>query len=592
MNQIITQPKVSDDSPSMKRLYKISKYSYNEAFLESTLNMAGMNQNQIMERLKKNAKYLKNQRVASKVVMTIYLVLFIAVPIQSLLTVKDALEQGNPPQQILLASSGLIGVFLFMQIFYLLMFGLFTSTGLFTPDSYRWLSTLPIKKRNLPFIGLFTLFRSMNLQIVVLTLVFPTAVAIITGNFILTLIALIQSILTTIFGISLLVIWGAKFTKIISSNSGNNKASTISRIAVIMGYMLGTIMASLGIQLVNPMMMRFLNESPVSSDILPLLNQGLAVVPFFLNAGYMISAGYIGFSNFTTNFWMFTGLGLLLFILINYRLAKHALKVFYQSINPNVSEKTVGKVSTIEDVSIHSTTQMKAFFKKDAQNITRDIQSLMFVVMPVILPMIAFLVVGITGAETGGGEEAPREVLYFLSMFYMFMGAFMLILGVISIETTGATILASLPIDVRQQAKAKILWAVIIIPLANLLPIFLFIGQKFYFEMLAVFGIMIPMGIIFAVFVLEMQCFLFGKMKYKYVLDEVRIERKVLKIILMVVIGLIIAISYIIAVAYLLDSKGLIYLLAYMVPIELGLGILVYLVFNKMFPKRSSLNER
>ncbi|RLI64267.1 MAG: hypothetical protein DRO88_07795 [Promethearchaeia archaeon] len=574
---------VQDSSISLKRLYKISNFSYNEAFLQSTLNMAGANQNQIMERLKKKSKYLKNQRLTSKIVMTIYLVLFIAVPIQSLMMVKDALKNGNAPQQTLLASSGLISAFLLMQIFYLLMFGLFTSTGLFSPDSYRWLSTLPIKKSNLPVIGLFTLFRGMNLQIVVLTLVFPTAVAIITANFVITLIALVQSILTMLFGISLLVLLGAKFTKIVNTNAGNNRISTISRIAVIMGYMLGTIMASLGIQLVNPIMVQFMASSPVSHEILPSLNQWLALIPVFLNAGYMVSAGFIGFSYFSANFWIFAGIGLVLFVVVNYRLAKRALRVFYKSIEPNLSEKTTVKISTLEDVSVQSTSQTMAFFKKDAQNITRDIQSLMFVVMPVILPLIAFLVTGITGIEEG--EEMDQVVLYFLAMFYMFMGAFMLILGVISIETTGATILAALPIDVRAQAKAKILWTVLIIPFANLIPSFLFIKEDFFLEMLAVFGVMIPMGIIFAVFVLEMQAFFFGKLKYKYVLDEVKIEHKVGKIILMVIIGLVISISYIIAVAYLLNVQGSGYMLVYMGLIELVLGILVYLIFNKMFPK-------
>ncbi|MHA1520910.1 MAG: hypothetical protein ACTSRK_12070 [Promethearchaeota archaeon] len=107
-----------------KELYKISNYSYNEAFLESTLQMAGSNQSQIMEKMNKNSKYIKNQRIAMKVIMSIYLIIMILVPIQSFVVLKEASGE-VALEQLLLASSGMFGIFFFMQSFYLLMFGLF-----------------------------------------------------------------------------------------------------------------------------------------------------------------------------------------------------------------------------------------------------------------------------------------------------------------------------------------------------------------------------------------------------------------------------------------------------------------------------------
>ncbi|WP_457558173.1 hypothetical protein [Candidatus Harpocratesius sp.] len=567
-----------------KQLYKISKYSYDEAFLESTLNMAGANQQQILERLKKNSKYLRNQRLTSKIVMAIYLALFIFVPIQSLGMIKSALSQNTPIPQILLAGSGMIGVFLFLQVFYLLMFGLFSSTGLFTPESYRWLSTLPIERKKMPIIGLFTLFRGMNIQIVIMTLVFPISILIITMNPLLTTIALIESFLVTIFSVALLVIFGAKFTRLINSNVGNNKGATLIRIGVIFGYILGTIMASVGIQMVNPIMIKFLATMPLPIDQLLILNKWLSLIPFPLNAGYLITMGVIGFSTFSTEVLLFAFGGILIFLVVDYRLAKHALNIFYQSIKLEQGVKNTGKISTIDDIKVKSTNQMKAFFLKDAQNITRDIQSLMFVLMPIILPLIAFMASG-TSFENNGGESGT-DVLYVLTIFYMFMGAFMLIIGVIDIEKSGSTVLASLPIKIREQAKAKILWALIIIPIANLLPTIFFIGKPIYGEIISEFIIIIPMGIVFAVFIMELKVFFFGKMKFKFVLDEVHIERKVGKIIIIIIIGLIVAISYMILVGYLLTKTSLGYAAIILVAIEIVLGIGVYLIFNKMFPKK------
>ncbi|MHA1520909.1 MAG: hypothetical protein ACTSRK_12065 [Promethearchaeota archaeon] len=372
----------------------------------------------------------------------------------------------------------------------------------------------------------------------------------------------------------------------INSNVGNNRSSTLIRIGVILGYLIGTLLATLGIQVVTPLMERILVSTELSSAAIINLNQWLALIPFSLSGSYLVSMLFLGITNFSTLQITSAIVGLILQGLIVYWLSKKALSTFTNAIKPDEgsnNEETI--TSTAEDVLVSTLGQTTAFFKKDAQSITRDIQSLMLVLMPVILPSLVYLLTAIPFLS--GGDEAigGTTSIYILTIFYMFMGAFMLMLGVIDIDKTGATISASLPIIIREQAKAKIMWAALILPIANLLPTLFYISQPFFLEILVTFLIVIPMGIIFGVFILEMKVFAFGKMKYKYVLDEVKIEHKVLKITAMAILGLVIAIGFLILTGAMMSgySMGMTYLVLGGTELVLGLG--VYLIFNKMFPK-------
>ncbi|MHA1674354.1 MAG: hypothetical protein ACTSYI_12095 [Promethearchaeota archaeon] len=546
--------------------------------------MAGSNQSQIMEKMNKNSKYIKNQRIAMKVIMSIYLAIMILVPIQSLLLVSESIGD-VALDLLLLASSGMVAAFFLMQMFYLLMFGLFTSTGFFTPESYKWLTTLPIENHSISKIGLFTLFRSLNAQTIVMILLFPIATFIMSLNIFITLIALVVSIINTGMSLAILIIFGAKFTKVINSNVGNNRVSTLIRMGVIIGYLIGTLLATMGVQFVTPLMESMLASTDLSSAAIITLNQWLSLIPFTLSGGYLTSMLFLGITNFSTIQIASAILGVIIQLFVVYLLGKKAIGTFTQAIRPDDSkndEKTI--TSTVEDVQISTLGQRGAFFKKDAQNITRDVQSLMFVLLPIILPTLVFLLTEIPALT---GEEALGDTtgIYFLTFTYLFIGAFMLMLGIIDIDKTGASISASLPIVIREQAKAKIQWAVIILPVANLLPTLFYLGKPYFLEILVTFLIVIPMGIIFAAFVLELKVLLFGKMKYKYVLDEVKIEHKVLKIILMVIIGLVITVGFLILTETMMIDYSM--EMAYLVLgcTELVLGIGVYYIFSKMFPK-------
>ena len=199
-----------------KELFKISKYVYSESFLQSHLDMSGASVSSVKEKMEKNKKYIKNQVIFTKIIMVVYVSFLIFLPITGYLQIAKAINQGVSITWVLFLGGVINGGYFLFQFTYLLMFGMLSSTGLFTGNIFHWLSTLPIKRKDMNKIGIMTLFRVIDAQFIALMLIFPLATAIITKSVIITLISLGISTLNTIFSFNVLIILSKKFAKIIN----------------------------------------------------------------------------------------------------------------------------------------------------------------------------------------------------------------------------------------------------------------------------------------------------------------------------------------------------------------------------------------
>jgi hypothetical protein len=95
----------------------------------------------------------------------------------------------------------------------------------------------------------------------------------------------------------------------------------------------------------------------------------------------------------------------------------------------------------------------------------------------------------------------------------------------------------------------------------------------------------VPLGPIAGILLFCLKIRLFGKMKYKYVIEEMNKEYMVPKWILLgaITFGFGIIMSVITVVT--LENGGLLYYIPAFLAMNIGLGIVAYLVFNYMFPK-------
>ncbi len=169
----------------------------------------------------------------------------------------------------------------------------------------------------------------------------------------------------------------------------------------------------------------------------------------------------------------------------------------------------------------------------------------------------------------------------------MIISGYLLVVGSLNVNKTGASVLAGLPIDNRDQAKASMKWVYYIQPIAYLVPNLFVVTQDYFWKKMLFDSVMIVYSIIIAFYTLELKVYLFGKMKYKYVLDEVNLEKKATKWVIFGVasIGWVIGLTVLTVSLY---ESDLFTMYLYLLPIAAGLAVGAIYIFNKMFPKHQT----
>ncbi|GAG97476.1 unnamed protein product, partial [marine sediment metagenome] len=105
----------------------------------------------------------------------------------------------------------------------------------------------------------------------------------------------------------------------------------------------------------------------------------------------------------------------------------------------------------------------------------------------------------------------------------------LLVAGMLRLDESGSSTLASLPLVPRDQAKGKLIIMLLIQGISlSLIAIVLTILTRSAGVLLLILGT-IPISWTLLLFVFEMNIRLFGRLKYKYVLEEINSRHKVLK---------------------------------------------------------------
>jgi membrane protease YdiL (CAAX protease family) len=199
-----------------------------------------------------------------------------------------------------------------------------------------------------------------------------------------------------------------------------------------------------------------------------------------------------------------------------------------------------------------------------------------------MLVLIPFLI-----TPTGFGESflVGFVVTWLIITMYQPMISMMLTSGFLNMEDTGASILSSLPIRTRDQAKAKLLLLGSIQTISFFLPLTLFIGSPEFLNYLMSFISFYPVILTLLISMFQMKIRFFGRMKYKFVVEELNAEKKITKWFIMIVAEHLIFFAFIIMDSIILFIFGpsMMFLASFIGGI-LALGVLL-LSFNSMFPK-------
>lgn len=569
-----------------KQLYKISKFAYKEAFLESQLEMAGVNQAKILEKMEKNSKYMRNQDIAMKIVVAIYLAGMVILPIQVYRLLDIANVSGIPVQWAIFAGGISFSIFSAIQLLFLITFGVFISSGFFSGEEFKWLSTLPLSKKDLHKITLFTFFRTIDSQLFTLALGFPIATFFTTRNILLTFISIIVSLLNMIFSFGILAVFGEKLNRIMKNSDVTSKRASTIRISVMVGYTVLTIGIALSFQMIIPEIEPFFTNYPTNLDTYELINKFIGIIPYPFSGGFLISNLYMGSEEIPFAQLITPILGIILLFILNiwfYRTVMKKMDNIIFKKTGSLQDKEKQKITEISDIKLITVEPMNAFFNRDKKMASRDVQVIMMIVMPIILPFITYASMMFAADEMGSEFDI---VVMLTNLSYWMISSMIIVYTLLTIESSGSTITQALPINPRDQAIAKIKWLLIILPISSLISLIPFIGKDSFITNLIYILITISLGPLTGVLTLLLRVRFFGKMKYKYVLGEINLGAKIWKWVLIVIIDIIFYILIAVAFASILMVYNLTILSLVLITGEVIILFILRFFFNRMFPKK------
>lgn len=601
---------------STRFLYKTSKRIYKEAVLDAQIHSAGSNQQRFLERIEKD-KVARSPDIIYKILATIYIASLTAIPIVSVFTMYSQLANGVNIEWINFAGGVVIGIFFLFQMVILLVFALFFSWGIMSGGPYEWIHTLPFNRKQVEKLGFLTFARSINVQLIVMTLVLPvgiaTAVSLSIGMFLgfwkvlsIVLITLVLSVSNTCFNLGLLVILGRKLAIVMEEYDIASRKANLIRILTMLSYILLSMFVVTAIQLGLQQLGPFFGLNGLSVNNSILLSDILSFIPYPFSGGYLLSMFILDFNGVSTITVLGSITGFILFCIITFFVTKKALSTLRNISSPEIKRKEfLKKKTTIDDIVTKKTTPIRAFFKRDLAIITREMQQIIVLILPIMIPVYAGIIGifdpaikmtlisipseivdqlkhsivylrGYVSQYTIIGNTAVN-IVFIILMVYVITNTIAMIISLTNIETGGETITASLPLNVRDQIKSKLPYFFGPIIIAMLLSLLIQIRMSIFLDSLYLNLAFIPVYPILGVSGLLLKITLFGRFRHKFVVEEIKTKNKFWKYLLCIV--------YLILVTALFIYAAVIGYWA-IFTVEAVFTILTVFAFNMMFPKK------
>lgn len=562
--------------------YSVAKYTTQEIVLDGQLMSAGSNQSRVLERFDKHKKSLKYQLIILKTVYSIVFAMVTLLPFFTTQEIFELLESGEVQNLSILFMASIIFTLTFgIQFLYLFLLGLFNVSSMMSGDIFRWLETMPISKDKLKKIGFMTLFRSFDLPLVVTIVLFPVLMFVRTMNLIVLITCLIISFLNIMFSFSVLVLIGERLNRIMNLGDFSSKKSILLRVFSMLSYVIISFGTAFFLQWAFSSVYIIL-ESEFAFQSSIVFNMLLSIIPFPFAPAYLISITIYSLQ-LPIGIWITVIAGMGIFIFISFRAYKSAVNSLKTITSPELRMTKKSKMKEIKGeskIEIEIISPIKAYIRKDFLAATRDIQTLMYLIMPFIFPFLFGLPFLINIPA-----DLNSIILWGIIIYIAPFISLMLTSGFIGMEESGASLLASLPIVPRDQAIAKLFIIFIIQTFSFLLQEFLFLGNINFITFLLIIPASLPMVLAscFLAFIIKVR--LFGKLKYKYVVEEVHPRRKTLKWFLTTISIYVFNSIFIFSGAIFHAIFGFGFFILGIIGIGIiGLG-LIYFIFNHMFPR-------
>ncbi|MFW9827110.1 MAG: type II CAAX prenyl endopeptidase Rce1 family protein [Candidatus Thorarchaeota archaeon] len=559
----------------------LAKYINQEILIDELFRAKDLTQDTILSKYRKKKRIIKIKIIITKIFYSIIFGILPVIPLFTYFEIQNQfINQGLDLRIIIFGGSLLYSFFFVMEFLNVMFMGMIEISLILSKNLFFWLETLPISAKRLKKLKLLTIFHSFDIPILVITFAFPIVIFLGTLNIVAFFVCLALSILQVIFAFSVLILLGNVLNKSLDLNLIGSRKTLIIRLFNIFGFVVvffGSLMfvqwaiSSIDIFFTFPMV----QEHPA------ILNVILCTIPYPFSSSYLIS--FVATTN-QIQFYYWIGLisGLGLFAIFDWWISKRALIIMDKSISSNIEKVKKIQEKKSSKIYIRIKKPISAYFIKDFKIITRNLKAFLSVITPLIISFVFYYTFNFTvlGAQT----PFTTDMFYNWSVILAFQPVIcgMLIYNLINIEGSGESILNSLPIIPKDQAKSKLLYFLIIQTISIISPYLIYIFEPNFIELFISILISLPFSWIILISMLELYIYSFGRKKYKYVLEPVKPKNKFSKwafiylteyCFYMFIVSLGMVLNY---------KRELFYLINFIVDIIVCFGI-IFLIFKTMF---------
>jgi len=566
-------------------LYSMAKFITREVMLEEQFHFSDAFRTRLFENYKKSQKFLRNKIITTKISGAL---IFGILPIIPLITYLKIIQYLNNPsisiEIVMFGGSLIFSIFFLVQFFNYFLLAMINTTMIMSGKSFEWYVSLPISRERLKKLVLYTIFRSLDLPNIVILTAFPIIMFIGTLDVVLLLICMGVSILNFIFSFFILLLFAARINRIMDINEINSKKAILIRLLNMFSYIFIVVGSVYFIQWISNSLDIFFSLF-LNYEYPALINFFLAMIPFPLNSGYIISL-FIQPNQVPFLQWLYSFLGLALFIILIWWIYNKSIKrldpIIFSRYKPIKKSSLSDNTSLL--VKIKTTSPIIAYLRKDLIIIARDLKAFTSLIMPIIISFV--FTFSYSFINIGGIALLDREIilnwLFFVGFNIIISG--IIVTGILNIEEANEIIRVSLPIIPRDQAKAKLIVIFLIQTLAVISPILLFITNPALIDVLMTFLGILPFTWLFLFIMFEMRIKFFSRMKNHYVTEEIFPENKTIKWTIIYITVYLLFICIFSALVNLYFTEGIMSVILFsIIVIIIGL-VITTLIFNKLFP--------
>jgi len=564
--------------------YSIAKNISYEILIEEQLELESEATSKILLKYRKKTISLKLKFISYKIINGL---IFVFLPIFSLiafLNITNSLINAEANiQTIIFIQSLTFQIFFILEFFNFFLMGVFNLINLMSSEIFEWFKTLPFSRKELKKIALLTIIHNFDILILVNIIAFPITVFVFTRNLFVFLISIGCSVLNIMFSITILIIIGEKIAKVIKLKNKKLRKSLLIQILNIFSYAIIIFGSIFVIQvilssLINIVMMfANLNHSPY-------YNLVMSFIPFPSSSSYLICL-FINSPELIVSYWLSPLFGMGLYLIIIYFLFKKSMKSIDNLLLVKDKFKELNLLNQIYPLEIHTLSPIKAYIRKDLLMASRNLQTFMYFIMPIILSIVFISFFNMSYTIEGVLLDGDFFYIWLVIIGISPVISGTMVYNILNIENTGKSIVGALPILNRDQAKAKLVIMITIQFIATITPSFIYILHPKFIDLILTVLETFPFVLIFLTLIFLLRVRFFGKKNFSYVLDEKSPENKTIKWILIYFI-IYLLYFFFVSIAYFLYFYFDFYiLLLSFIIISFTIMAFIVAIFNKFFPK-------